>query len=62
MPGARPSIFGDDPEADIDLSGFAPKRTTEKRAEPDATVRRTPEEGGFPAGRRGRRRYRAGGW
>ena len=54
MAGARPSIFGDDssgdePGADIDLSGFAPKRTTDKPAVPDATVRRTSEEGGFPS-------------
>jgi hypothetical protein len=49
MPGARPSIFGDDPEADIDLSGFAPKRSTEKPSVPDATVRRTSEEAGFPS-------------
>ena len=54
MAGARPSIFGDDssgdePGADIDLSGFAPKRTTDKPAVPDTTVRRTSEEGGFPS-------------
>jgi hypothetical protein len=49
MAGARPSIFGEEPEADIDLSGFAPKRATDKPAVPDATVRRTSEEGGFPS-------------
>ena len=49
MAGARPSIFGDDSEGDIDLSGFAPKRATDKPAVPDATVRRTSEEAGFPS-------------
>ena len=54
MAGARPSIFGDnssgdEPGAEIDLTGFAPKRTTDKLVVPDATVRHTSEEGGFPS-------------
>jgi hypothetical protein len=49
MAGARPSIFSEAHDPDIDLSGFAPKRSIDKPAVSDATVRRTSEEGGFPS-------------
>jgi hypothetical protein len=49
MAGTRPSIFGDTPDPEIDLSSFAPKRATDKLAASEETVRRTSEEGGFPS-------------
>ena len=47
MSGARPSIFKEDPENDIDLSTFAPKGEPETPPVADETVRRVSEEGGF---------------
>ena len=49
MPGTRPSIFGDDPDGDIDLSSFAPKVRLEKPPVPAETVRQVSEQGGFPS-------------
>jgi hypothetical protein len=49
MPGARPSVFSNASEPDIDLEGFAPKRGTDEPNVPDETLRRTSEEGGFPS-------------
>jgi hypothetical protein len=47
MSGARPSVFNDDPNSDIDLSGFAPKGGPERPPVPPETVRRVSEEAGF---------------
>lgn len=47
MSGSRPSIFTNEPDTDIDLSGFAPKGALEKPAVTAAAVRQVSDESGF---------------
>jgi hypothetical protein len=47
MSGSRPSIFQDEPDNDIDLSGFTPKGLPAKPAVPADTVRQVSDENGF---------------